>query len=132
VARLDAYYDPNERKYFVSPQSVELAIAEERAKAAKLNEPAESFGKADSEDHRKVPNHSEMTKRQIPNGSESQEIKELDNQIRDIQITNKAKDIFIEQMQRERAGFIDQMMAANRKVGELESKLLQLGNGAEN
>jgi hypothetical protein len=35
IARLDAYYDPNERKYFITPQSVELAIAEEKAKAAR-------------------------------------------------------------------------------------------------
>jgi len=44
VARLDAYFDPNERKYFITPQSVELAIAEEKAKAAKLNEPSEPVG----------------------------------------------------------------------------------------
>ena len=35
IARLDSYFDPNERKYFITPQSVELAIAEEKAKAAK-------------------------------------------------------------------------------------------------
>src|SRR5260370_29340942 len=29
VARLDAYLDPNERRYFITPQSVELAIQEE-------------------------------------------------------------------------------------------------------
>jgi len=35
VARLDAYFDPNERRYYITPQSVELAIAEEKAKAAR-------------------------------------------------------------------------------------------------
>ena len=44
IARLDCYFDPNERKYFITPQSVELAIAEEKAKAAKINESSESFG----------------------------------------------------------------------------------------
>ncbi len=44
IARLDSYLDPNERRYYISPQSVKLAIAEEKAKAAKINEPAESFG----------------------------------------------------------------------------------------
>src|SRR5437870_5486138 len=42
VARLDNYFDPNERKYFISPQSVDLAIQEEKAKAAKTGEPSES------------------------------------------------------------------------------------------
>ena len=37
VARLDAYFDPNERRYYISPQSVELAISEEKLKAIKNN-----------------------------------------------------------------------------------------------
>ena len=47
VARLAAYFDPNERKYYVTPQSVGLAIQEEKAKAVKisgLQSPAETFG----------------------------------------------------------------------------------------
>src|SRR6266852_6220024 len=35
IARLDAYFDPNERRYFITPQSAELAIQEEKAKAVK-------------------------------------------------------------------------------------------------
>ena|SRR5438477_3575510 len=37
MPRLDAYFDPNERKYYITPQSVDLAVAEEKAKAAKMN-----------------------------------------------------------------------------------------------
>ena len=44
IARLDSYFDPNERKYFITPQSVEQAIAEEKAKAAKTNEYSEPVG----------------------------------------------------------------------------------------
>jgi hypothetical protein len=128
IARLDSYYDPNERKYYISPQSVELAIVEEKAKAAKIND-SEPFGKApqDAESFRTVPNHPETGDRSFLNDSESREIKELENEIRDLQITNKAKDIFIEQMQKERNGFFDQLLTANRKMGELEAKVLQLG-----
>ena len=47
VARLDSYFDPNERKYFITLQSVELAVAEEKAKATKpsqdISEPFERF-----------------------------------------------------------------------------------------
>ena len=32
IARLDAYLDPNERKYFITPESVEAAIQEELAR----------------------------------------------------------------------------------------------------
>jgi len=127
VARLDAYFDPNERKYYISPQSIELAIAEEKAKAAKIND-AEPFGKApqDAESFRTVRNHGETNKRSIPNDSEDRDVKELENEVRDLQITNRAKDIFIEQMQKERNGFFDQLLTANRKMGELEAKLFQL------
>lgn len=45
IARLDSYFDPNERKYHIMPQRVELAIVEEKAKATKINEPSERFGK---------------------------------------------------------------------------------------
>jgi hypothetical protein len=30
IARLDRYFDPNERKYYLTPQNVELAIQEEK------------------------------------------------------------------------------------------------------
>lgn len=62
----------------------------------------------------------------LPPEPESREIVELENEIRDLQITNKAKDIVIDQMQKERNGFFDQLLTANRKVGELETRLLQL------
>ena len=127
VARLDAYFDPNERKYFISPQSVELAIAEEKATAAKINDP-EPFGTLphESETARSVRNDAEPTPKPVPNGSESREIKELENEIRDLQITNKAKDLYIERMEKERTGFFEQVINANRKVGELEAKIFQL------
>ena len=35
TAKLDAYFDPHERKYFITPGSVEVAIAAEQAKAQK-------------------------------------------------------------------------------------------------
>ena len=46
IARLDSYYDPNERKYYITPQSVETAIQEEIQRTKKTSEvpPSESFG----------------------------------------------------------------------------------------
>ena len=44
----------------------------------------------------------------------------------DLKIANRGKDFLIEQMQKERTGFFDQLLAANREVGELKTKLLQL------
>ncbi len=61
-------------------------------------------------------------------GSESDDdqVKELERENLDLKIANQGKDYLIEQLQKERSGFFDQLLAANRKVGELETKLLQL------
>lgn len=114
IARLDSYFDPNERRYFISTQSVELAIAEEKAKAEKIYELAEPVGS--------VPKVSEKSGTENDSGRTN----DWDSKIRDLEITNRAKDFFIEQLQKERTSFLDQVMAASRKVGELETKLLQI------
>jgi hypothetical protein len=121
LTRLDAYLDPNERKYLITPQSVELAIQEELAKASQIKESA----RAES-----VPHDAEIPKR---NEMPTDEAKELRQEIMDLKITNRAKDMFIEQIQKEREGFalerrdyVEKLMTFNRKVGELESNLRQL------
>lgn len=119
IARLDSYFDPNERRYFISPQSVEQAIAEERAKAAKINVPSETFGT--------LPQTAEASGKGNPALEHDEaRVKELERETLDLKIANRGKDYLIEQMQKERAGFFDQLLAASRKVGELETKLLQI------
>ena len=120
IARLDSYFDPNERKYFITPQSIEQAIAEERARAAKINELSEPVGN--------VPKDSERAQQTPAADSEADtgRIRELEKEVMDLKITNRGKDFFIEQLQKERNGVLDQLLTANRKVGELETKLLQL------
>src|SRR5689334_1680094 len=46
VSRLDCYLDPNERKFYITPQSVERAIEEEKSKskAGELPHVSASFG----------------------------------------------------------------------------------------
>jgi hypothetical protein len=46
IARLDSYYDPNERKYFITSQSVETVIKEEIHRMKKASEVpvSETFG----------------------------------------------------------------------------------------
>lgn len=117
VARLDAYFDPNERKYFITPQSVELAIAEEEAKAAKKIESSESV--------RTIPNESEMELQEPGSGSDAgvRHVRDLERKVRDLEITNKVKDSFIELLQNEREAHVEQLMTLSRKVGELETKV---------
>jgi predicted RNase H-like nuclease (RuvC/YqgF family) len=127
VARLDYYFDPNERKYFISPQSIEAAIQEERAKALKGIGPATAEGS--------LPKDSETLRNVDKSGShdEVERVRELEKEVLDLKITNRGKDYFIEQLQKERDSFgkerqeyVEKLMSFNRKVGELETKLLQL------
>src|SRR5438876_5493939 len=85
MPRIDAYFDPNERKYFITPQSVELAIAEETARAAKKTESSEPV--------RTVPNVSERTQQTPEVGSEAGtgRIRGLETEVMDLKITNRAK-----------------------------------------
>ena len=127
IARLDCYFDPNERKYFITLQSVELAIAEEKAKAEKLAPPEERNGK--------LPNAAEAGAKSSPASAaeETVEFKSLKQEIMDLKITNRGKDYFIEQLKNEREafgaerqGYVEKLMTFNQKVGELETRLLQI------
>ena len=119
LARLAAYYDPNERKYFITLQSVELAIEEEKAKAAKLNDAGEPF--------RTLPQPAETPKQsESVSENETGRLKELERENLDLKITNRAKDMAMERMQNERDGFFEKLLAASRQVGVLETKLLQI------
>lgn len=121
ISRLDSYFDPNERKYYLTPQSVERVIQEEIQRTKKSSEPAasETFGK--------IPNDASKPEKQaVVSEADGDRVKELERDNLDLRIANRGKDMFIEQMQKERNGFFEQLLATSRKVGELETKLLQL------
>jgi hypothetical protein len=105
----DGWKKDNLQKHFYTP------------KAAKINEVSEPI--------RTVPNPSEgVEQNQAPEG-DSALARELEKEIMDLKITNRGKDFFIEQLQKERDGFFNEVIKANRKLGELETRLLQLGEG---
>jgi len=129
IARLDSYFDPNERRYFITLLSVEQAVAEEKARAAKFNEPSEPNGN--------VPKDA-VTPRSAVVG-EAAQTRELELQIRDLEITNRVKDKiigmkdkFIEQLQQEQREYIERLIESSHHIGQLETKLLQIESPAKN
>ena len=60
------------------------------------------------------------------NAADETRTKELEREIFDLQIANRGKDYLIEELNKERKTFFDQLLAANRTVGQLETKLNQL------
>jgi hypothetical protein len=57
---------------------------------------------------------------------EERKVQELEREIMDLKITNRGKDMFIEQLKSERTGFFEKLLLSNRTVGQLETKLRQL------
>lgn len=119
IARLDSYFDPNERKYYITPQSVEAVIQEEIQRVKKSSEPSvsEQFGSPVA--HVKHPGNS-------AGPANDRRFNELERENMDLKITNRAKEIVIERMQMERNGFIEKLLISSRTVGQLETKLHQL------
>ena len=137
VQLLDAYFDENERKFFITPESVPSAIAEVRARKIRMKQ---NYGD--------VPNHSEQERRtdqNIPERSgtdenvpmeeintqtsnnDKEKIKILEQENLDLKITNKGKDYYIEQVKNQNRELIDAMRNDRTFIGKLKTKLLQLG-----
>jgi hypothetical protein len=51
---------------------------------------------------------------------------ELERENFDLKITNRAKDMAMERMQKEREDIFEKLLNASHRVGELENQLLQL------
>jgi hypothetical protein len=107
---------------YTALESVEMAI--EKEKAMRHGATAEGFGTV-SRDAEGAPKET--------SGETNAEDKELEAVVMDLRIANRGKDYFIEELRKERAQFADerkelvsQLVEVNRRVGELEMKLLQL------
>jgi hypothetical protein len=60
------------------------------------------------------------------NNTNEKRLKELEREIFDLQIANRGKDYLIGELNKDRKSFYDQLLNANRIVGQLETKLNQL------
>jgi signal recognition particle GTPase len=120
IARLDSYFDPNERKYYITPQSVEMAIQEEIQRVKKITEAtgSETFGSSVA--------HVKHTGNAIT--ADDRKFQELERELMDMKIANRGKDYLIGELNKERKSFFDQLLTANRTVGQLEAKLHQLNS----
>ena len=118
IPRLDCYFDPNERRYFITPSSVEMAIQEELAKRGsnEISKPSPT-----TEPERGQPTKP-IQEFEVP----ASKVKALEQEILDLKITNRGKDFFIDQLKQERDGMLHQVISESRKVGELENKLARL------
>ena len=116
-ARLDAFFDENEGRYYITPQSVTRAIEEERAKqtATGAAPPAGT----------EIPKRSETPPRQ--DAESSDRMKELERQNRDLEIATREKGLLSRTLG-DRTWTVRRESGRNEcYVGELETQVLQLG-----
>lgn len=93
------FLNSNERKWFITQESVERAIAEEKAKAERHSGAVPN----DSEQFGNVPNRSERAAA-TPKDESAQtvaRVKELEKEVMNLKITNEVKDKWIEQITKE-------------------------------
>jgi translation initiation factor 2 beta subunit (eIF-2beta)/eIF-5 len=122
IARLNAYFDPNERKYFITARSVEIAVQEEQSKErAKGN----SVAPLHDTGSKTVPKSSATTQ-----PDPESEAERLRQKMIDLEITNRVKDQIIdrlkderERFEEERTRYVEKLMTFNRLVGQLETRL---------
>lgn len=122
TAKLDCYFDPNERRYFISQASIERAIAEEIDRAnrhqptpAPIATTTSSSRTPDEDDEPTTqPNH-----------------RALDSKIRDLEIASRVKDQFINHLEKERDALIDRVESSAHRIGQLETQLIQSGESQE-
>jgi hypothetical protein len=141
MPRLMSRYDTNERRWFITEDSVRIAIAEEIAKQRELearNAQApeqvtlgEGNTEQPKEEEREERTAERMFKRSTPEGEataaeKDKIISELEHHLRSEQIASRAKDLFMEKMEKERVHLLDQVTKMSYRVGVLETKLLQI------
>ena len=143
ATRLDGWKDPNENKWFITPRSVEYAILEEQNKLKKKPQTrpsetphlfSESFGSTSEGFGNRTNNFGKL-----PNASEtdnpdelSQRVQQLEFENRDLQITNKAKDMYINRLEKNQENLFKDLTGQSHKIGELETKLRLLEAPKEN
>lgn len=123
MARLDAFFDTNDRRWFITPQSVESAIAEEKAKLARpAQTPSERVDTTPL-----PPETGNDTTPARPNfGTDSAHSGGLEQELNDLRILNRGKDYYIERLQKERDAMLEKLVSGSHRIGELETRMRQL------
>ncbi len=142
IPRLDCFFDNNEHKYFITPGSVDHAIGEERNKLKIQGQTAHSETLGNLSENANIDSEAFGTRPDsfgtLPKGAEafgndmsSHNSRKLEMQILDLQITNKAKEMFIEQLKETNDKLIDNLKHTSHQLGQLEHQVRQLQSPRE-
>lgn len=125
VSRLNCFFDENEHKYFLTPQSVDLAIKEEKTKArvGEVQHPSEGA--------KTIPNISEQRQsseipQELAAAAAREEGRALRAKVRRLEIETEMNKRYIERLELDREKFIEQMLVQSKEIGILETEKKQL------
>jgi hypothetical protein len=131
VARLDCFFDENERKYYITPQSIDRAIGEEQAKLDRREEPLPQPAEPREETRPSAEHENKMGSTGATEGTPDR-VRQLEKEVLDLRILEAGKDFWIKQLREERDGFVTQLVEGSRRIGKLETELRQLTAGNQN
>jgi len=128
-SKLDCFYDLNERKHFITPESVRRAIEEEQAKSG-----TENLFKNQMPELGNVPKAAVASSEIPENVSEafgkssesSRNVSERDDELMSLRIDKAARDQVIAGLRDQLNDFTTRLTGYAHRVGSLETKLLQL------
>ena len=134
IAKLNCYLDPAERKWYITPSSVETAIKEEQnrlrnkaqmppseepQKASEaVGTPSERFG-TDQENFGTLPNAAEKHSPDIL----ERRLGDFERKNRNLEISNRVKDVYIERLENNQQNLIDRLTDKSHRIGALETEL---------
>ena len=128
--KLDCFLDPDEKRYYVRPESVGTLISHIKEVNARQQAPTPFATFVGTANTPPTPVPSPNAPPVGESGGESENVEKLQNQIVTLKIGDKAKDQIIahltSQITGDRKEFISALVQHTRRVGELEQKLLQL------
>ena len=137
VQLLDAYFDENERKFFITPESVPSAIEEVRERKIRMKQNYVDVPNRSEPNRRTDPNIPEHsgTDENVPAGEiksqtsndDKEKIIKLEENNFDLRVSNEAKGQIIRQMQEDKKETLIMMREDRTFIGKLKTKLLQLG-----
>ena len=127
VPRLDNYFDQNERRRYITPESIERVITEEKAKADR-NSPMSGSSRV-MEANALKSSRGNMHSKDTGSEGETHRIAELERELQDAKIASGVKEEFVRRLHADRQELIDRLERSSYRIGVLETELKQLGPG---
>ncbi len=120
IAKLNCYFDPAERKWYITPSSMDMAIKEEQNRLKNKAQMPASEAQQKSSEGLGTPSEGFGTYQEhfgtLPNAAEKdspdileRRLRDFERKNRDLEISNRVKDVYIERLQDNQQNLIERL-----------------------